>query len=313
MKRQFMVRFFPLVLLIPLLLAGCSASGEKTSAGTDSGSILRNSDPQVLVPSADGVTTYSNDLAAIDASHSSEGYVMAKYTGLTEKVKLQLTGPDGNIYTFLLPAGGEFQTFPFTAGDGSYKIDVYECVSLEADLYALVFSQNLSVTLTDEFKPFLYANQYVNFSADSLTVAKGQSLASDCYTDLDVVSNVYHYITDNITYDNYKASSVTYGYLPVIDETLKSNTGICFDYASLMAAMLRSQGIPTKLQVGYTGEVYHAWISTYITDVGWIDKIIEFDGTSWTLMDPTLGAGNDPAKLKEYIGDGSIYQLQYSY
>jgi len=30
-------------------------------------------------------------------------------------------------------------------------------------------------------------------------------------------------------------------------------------------------------------------------------------------MDPTLGAGNDPAKLKEYIGDGSIYQLQYSY
>jgi len=313
MKRQFMVRFLPLVLLIPLLLAGCSASGEKTSTGTDSGGTLRNSDPQVLVPSADGEITYGNDLTAIDASHSSEGYVMAKYTGPTEKVKLRLTGPDGNIYTFLLPAGGGYQTFPLTAGDGSYKIDVYECVSPEDDLYALVFSQDLSVALTDEFKPFLYANQYVNFSADSLTVAKGQSLAGDCYSDLDVVSNVYHYITDNITYDKSKASSVTYGYLPVIDETLKSNTGICFDYASLMAAMLRSQGIPTKLQVGYTGEIYHAWISTYITDVGWIDKIIQFDGTGWTLMDPTFGAGNDPAELKEYIGDGRVYQLQYSY
>ena len=48
--------------------------------------------------------------------------------------------------------------------------------------------------------------------------------------------------------------------------------GICFDYAALMTAMLRSQGIPTKLEIGYSGEVYHAWISTYIDEIGWVDK-----------------------------------------
>ena len=45
-----------------------------------------------------------------------------------------------------------------------------------------------------------------------------------------------------------------------------------------MTAMLRSQGIPSKLEVGYAGESLHAWINTYIDEIGWVDKIIRFDG-----------------------------------
>lgn len=55
-----------------------------------------------------------------------------------------------------------------------------------------------------------------------------------------------------------------------------------------MTAMLRSQDIPTKLVVGYTGNLYHAWINVYLEGQGWVDNIIYFDGTSWKLMDPTL-------------------------
>ena len=80
-----------------------------------------------------------------------------------------------------------------------------------------------------------------------------------------------------------------------------------------MSAMLRSQGIPTKLEVGYSGEAYHAWISTYIKESGWVDNIIQFDGNSWTLMDPTLAAGNSADSVKKYIGDGSNYIVKYSY
>ena len=71
--------------------------------------------------------------------------------------------------------------------------------------------------------------------------------------------------------------------LPNVDETLKTGKGICFDYAALMTSMLRSQRIPTKLEVGYAGETYHAWISTYVDDKGWVDDIIEFDGKDWQL------------------------------
>ena len=98
-----------------------------------------------------------------------------------------------------------------------------------------------------------------------------------------------------------------------MDDTLASGTGICFDYAALMTAMLRSQNIPTKLEVGYSGDTYHAWISTYVDDKGWIDNIIEFDGKSWQLLDPTLAASNDKEAVKEYIGDGSNYIVKYTY
>ena len=117
----------------------------------------------------------------------------------------------------------------------------------------------------------------------------------------------------NITYDEELAANVKTNYLPNIDNTLKTKKGICFDYASLMAAMLRSQGVPTKLVVGYSGEAYHAWISVYLKEIGWVDDIIEFDGKSWSLMDPTLAANNSSSSVAKYVGDGSNYTVKYSY
>ena len=67
-----------------------------------------------------------------------------------------------------------------------------------------------------------------------------------------------------------------------MDVILQEKKGICFDYAALMATMLRSQNIPAKMEIGYAnmeeGAVYHAWLSVYIKDIGWIDDLIEFDG-----------------------------------
>ena len=68
----------------------------------------------------------------------------------------------------------------------------------------------------------------------------------------------------NFTYDYDKAATVSSGYLPVVDTVLDSKTGICFDYAAVMASMLRSQNIPTRLEIGYAGDAYHAWISVYV-------------------------------------------------
>ncbi|MEI3210139.1 MAG: hypothetical protein V8S14_03950 [Lachnospiraceae bacterium] len=54
-------------------------------------------------------------------------------------------------------------------------------------------------------------------------------------------------------------------------------------------------------------EAYHAWISTYVDDKGWVDDIIEFDGKDWQLMDPTLAASNDKESVKKYVNDGNQY------
>ena len=80
-----------------------------------------------------------------------------------------------------------------------------------------------------------------------------------------------------------------------------------------MCSMLRSQGIPAHLEVGYAGEAYHAWISVFIKDVGWLNGIIEFDGKDWSLVDPTFAANSSESALKQFIGDGSNYTTMFVY
>ena len=118
----------------------------------------------------------------------------------------------------------------------------------------------------------------------------------------------------NITYDKQLAANVKSGYLPVLDTVLTKKTGICFDYAALMAGMLRSQGIPCKLVVGYAGSAYHAWINVWTEENGWVEGVIYFDGTSWQRMDPTFAStGKESASIMKYIGDGKNYSAKYLY
>ena len=83
-----------------------------------------------------------------------------------------------------------------------------------------------------------------------------------------------------------------------------------------MASMLRTQGIPTRMEIGYAGTAYHAWISCYLKEVGWVNGIIQFDGKNWSMMDPTFTSTSNEKrdkKLKEFIGDGSNYKTIYMY
>lgn len=131
-----------------------------------------------------------------------------------------------------------------------------------------------------------------------------------------MITNVYNFTIGTIVYDDDKAAEAETGalagYLPDVDQVLESGKGICFDYAAVMTAMLRSQGIPVKLEIGYSGEAYHAWISAWVDEIGWVDNVIQFDGKSWTLMDPTLAANNSADAVKKYVGDGSNYIVKYS-
>ena len=307
--------------LVLLLFAVCSltACGGKAEPGvtveenhTSAVEAGRDNTPSVPEASADGAVVYQQGDATVDASHLAEGYVMVSYAGQETGAKAQVTTPAGTVYTYTLQEG--FNTLPLTEGDGGYQVAVFRHV--EGDQYAMALQQQLTVTLEDEFAPFLAPNQYVDYSADSETVRQASSLAEGAASDLEVVANVYHYIIGNITYDQEKAEQVSAGsltgYLPVVDEVLESGKGICFDYAALMTAMLRSQRIPTRMELGYSGDAYHAWISTYVQDIGWIDNIIEFDGKSWKLMDPTFAAsGGD--EIMDYIGDGENYVTRFTY
>lgn len=310
-------KFILLPILLCMSLVFCSCGAENKQSGGDSATKQsessqdtkgsRDNTPVVLTGQADGTVTYGCESVTIDASHISEGYIMVSYTGTNEKVKLQLTGPDEVVYTYNLH--GDYETFPLTAGSGSYTVGVFE--NIEGTSYSTLFTQTIDVKIDDEFGPYLYANQYVNFDGDSKVVEKAEELSKPCNDDLEVIEQVYNYMISNFTYDYDKAESVQSGYLPDVDEVFEAQTGICFDYAAVMAAMLRSQRIPTRLEVGYAGDVYHAWISTYIEEQGWVNGIIQFDGKNWELMDPTFASTS--SKPEDFITNTDEYITKFVY
>ncbi len=269
----------------------------------------RDNTSQVLIPEADGVTAYDDTTVTIDISNIDSGYFIIEYKGDNDKPKLQVTGPEAVTYTFDLHGGNE--TIPLTQGSGTYQIAAYEHIGDGKYVQLCAVSEDASIN--NEYSPYLYPNQFVDFKADSNVVKLGEELAYTANDDLEVVANIYNYIIENITYDVDLATNVKSGYLPVPDETIESGTGICFDYAAVMASMLRSQQIPTRLEIGYAGDAYHAWISTYIEEVGWVNGIVEFNGIDWELMDPTIAASQGEKALKSFIGDGSNYVKVYQY
>lgn len=267
--------------------------------------------PTELTVSAPGTLEKRNEKAVIDYSNTRDGYVMVQYTASTTKrLKAQVKGP-AITYTYDL-AAGQWAAFPLSDGNGAYQFVVYE--NIEGTKYACVLSQSCTVTLSDEFAPFLRPNQYVNYADAADTVAKAQELTADLTDPLKKVESIYNFVVQNLTYDRQLAVTVQSGYLPVLDTVLAKKSGICFDYAALMTGMLRSQGVPCKLVIGYAGSAYHAWISVWSQETGWVDGAIYFDGNSWKRMDPTFAStGNQSSYIMEYIGNGSNYTPKYFY
>lgn len=270
----------------------------------------------IITPTADAVTVYQNDDAVIDASNASQGYLMIKLsTAMDGSYRILVNADDINVrYTFQLNSSGNYEVIPLTEGSGNYTVSVLKVTS--AGKGTVMFKQSLSVSVSDSFLPFLTPNQFCMYDAGSSCVALASQLCGGNKDTIEKTAAIYDYVINNISYVS-TAENAANGYIPVPDTALANKSGICFDYASLMTAMLRSQKIPTKVVVGYAGDIYHAWISVYVDGSGWIDGYIYFDGNSWNRMDPTFAAGakddTDYKNLVSYISDGSHYSDMYYY
>ena len=248
------------------------------------------------------------DRVKLDVSCLAEGYVAVSAVS-DMRLKFQVV-KDETTYNYDLPSDGTPGIFPLQGGNGSYRFRVMENVVDKK--YSELYSFTCDVVMQDEFQPFLRPSTYINYNRDSACVRKAAELAAAASDELGLVSAVYNYVCGQVTDDREKAASVKSGYLPVPDETMTSGKGICFDYASLAAAMLRSQGIPCKVIFGYVSpnEVYHAWNMFYTPQSGWVTVSFEVRGENWTRMDLTFSANGADST---FIGDGSNYSDVYYY
>lgn len=299
-------------------LGGCSAHAGNAAAPTAAPTAIvtqtaaapktQYKAPAMAESVFDAQAAAGQDGVLIDTSHLANGYVAVSATA-DARLKFQTVYGDAK-YTYDLPGDGTPQCFPLQSGDGTYKLRVMK--NTTGNRYAELCAAEAAVTLTDEFQPYLRPSQLVDYSADSACVAKAAALAQGAADDAGVVEAVYAYIKDSIAYDVAKAATVEDGYLPQPDETLASGQGICFDYAALAAAMLRSQGIPTKLITGYVSpeNIYHAWNMIWLQEAGWVTVNIETPARQWGRVDFTFAASGADGSL---VGDGVHYTDRYTY
>lgn len=237
----------------------------------------------------------------IDCSSINEGVIAVNYKkNSNKKVKL-IVNKNGKKYIYNLKANGSTENFPLQMGEGTYNVGIYENTS--GIYYKPVKSDLVDVKFDNANDVYLNSIQNINWNDSMKAIVKAKSLTKNLKSDEEKVTAIYNYVVSNISYDSNKLSKISTSYIPSVENTYDTKKGICYDYSSLFAAMLRSANIPTKLIKGYTKNAngYHAWNEVYINN-------------KWVTIDTTYDA-----KLKQnnykvsMIKNSSLYQESYEY
>ncbi|GKX30156.1 hypothetical protein SH1V18_26360 [Vallitalea longa] len=169
-------------------------------------------------------------------------------------------------------------------GNGEYTVGIYK--KSDGNKYKLLTSSKVHID-SNKNAVFLASVQNVHWTSNSKAAILAKELTKNTKTDREKVEIIYDYIIDNVSYDYEKANNVSSKYLPSTSLTLSSEKGICYDYASLFAVMLRSINIPTKLIHGDSNftSAYHAWNEVLVEN-------------EWIVVDTTVDASLKSEGLK---------------
>lgn len=228
-------------------------------------------------------------------------------SGTTSKIKLMVQR-DNSKYVYNLGNLKAYIPFPTQLGDGNYSVTLYQ--NTTGTKYKKIYSKSTQVKLDNPHVVYLQAIQLIEWdeTKDAIIlakdlVAKAKTKNKKNLTKRQVIDLLYNYVVTTMKYDYEKIEGLDYDYVPDIDAVLEAQSGICYDYSVLLAAMLRSQGIPTKLVKGYTTttDVYHAWNEIYLED----EK-------RWAIIDTTYDAYMH-SNRKKYNFEKALKDYKKSY
>ena len=152
--------------------------------------------------------------------------------------------------------------FNLLFGNGTYTLSTFH--STDGKRYKRTAREVFSVQLKQETAPYLHNIQNIIINDQVSRLAT--SLSRPSYSISQQTLATSRYVRQLIKYDAKKLKMLPARYLPDNSETLRTKRGICYDFASLTAGLLRSQGIPTRLAMGTAKGIkgYHAWNEVYI-------------------------------------------------
>lgn len=287
----------------------------QTAAGSTSGSASGSTsgpafDPQTVEAAKfDSKSALELSGAKIDVSSISKGYVGVSASS-SSRLKFEVA-KDGVSMYYDLPSDGKAILAPLSLGNGTYTFTVWENTTDQR--YAKLAGTSKDVSMKDEFQPFLRQNIYCEYDSKSDAAKLAKELTKDAKNEGDALAAIFDWVVENIKYDTEKATELSgkSGYIPDPDATISEKSGICFDYSSLVAAMLRSLGIPCKIVTGNVApnDIYHAW-NMVLIDGTWVNTYIDVQANTWTRVDSTFSASGAD---NSFVGDGTNYSERYTY
>lgn len=297
-----MKRRLAAVLLIMCMLAGWTpASAAEPKAGGDRQAAVQASDTEPRT------AEYGNELAVIRVSDADPGAMTVRWRGSGDpdvRVQVRLNGDGGVLYTYELD-DPEGTRVTFTQGDGTYQVLVLQHVQ----------GIRFRVACRTEIKikdagngAFTGPTAMIRYKPDSALARKAAEVCKDGGSHTDDIGVIYKYVTEHMSYDDGKAKVIasgewTGGAVPDPDAAYASGNGVCYDIAGLLAAMLRSRGVPCKLVYGHVDGTYHAWCMAMPDQDGTAGGM-PLKAGEWSLLDPTLGLSGGRL-AKQYAADGA--------
>ena len=266
-----------------------------------------------------------------DLSNVSAGYINIYYESNSgQALKVGMRDDDTRMIQYYDYVSGTKESFPLPAGAQNVSALLYENISgnsyrkLDSVTFASssksapaqpipaagngssaqeVPAKNLPSSVTK----YLNSVTEISFRAGDSVSNKAAELTAGKRTTQEKAMAIYSYIVKNFSYDYDLYYDVIEGrvtrYTPNPNSILKAKEGICYDIASLFAAMCRSVGIPTKMIKGDSKPAggYHAWNSVYDDATG-----------EWVSMDPTLDMSNRRGGATKWRTIGSGYSASSS-
>lgn len=209
----------------------------------------------------------------------SEGMVSVAGKTNLPKVWFCVRGPAKQVVTYPVEVkDGKFSleiwlrfgtgTYTFWAGDNPNSFDGEIRFELENSY--------------EEDITYLAPSAYIDSTNPEIIKLIG-FLLKPSMTEQEKIKSIYDWVIENISYDN-QAYLKGRNVLNRASEVLKTKSGLCRDYAFLIAALARAARLQARVVYGSTEEngnwtpVQHAWNEVCV------------DG-EWIVLDPTWGAG----------------------
>ena len=181
---------------------------------------------------------------------------------------------DGNVLAdYAVPAKSEI----------TVKTDIVGVVKyLEYDMSASGEKSDIPDALV---KKYTSATQFWQ-STDPNIVSRAKQAVEGKNKVADIVKTLDKFVVDTLSYNNEKIKyNIRQGALKALENPTNA---VCLEYSDLMVALLRSQGIPARMPIGYAysgdlkaspavSDSLHSWVEVYVPNVGWMN------------IDPTWG------------------------